>query len=257
MEEKRKRGRRGRKEGSIYQRNDGLWVAEIDLGVVDGKRKQLYAQTRKDVVEKLKDCQLALHQGISINLKKQTVGQYLDRWVQDAATPRLRPRTLAGYKLAIQTHLKPLLGGFQLRELTGQHVQALIGSKVDEGLSPRTIRGIRAVLRSALSDAVKWKIVQFNAAKAASLPRVKRTEIQVLTPEQARARHGSRGGGSEGVDKSRPLTRTSIITPRPHPFGKHNAATWNCICVGGCGADCYQRRGAMAQSSDSRHTALI
>jgi integrase len=157
--------------GSIYQRTDGLWVAEIDLGVVDGKRKrkQLYAQTRKDVVEKLKDCQLALHQGISINLKKQTVGQFLDRWVQDAATPRLRPRTLAGYKLTIQTHLKPLLGGFQLRELTGQHVQALIGSKVDEGLSPRTIRGIRAVLRSALSDAVKWRIVQFNAAKAASL----------------------------------------------------------------------------------------
>jgi len=156
--------------------------------VVDGKRKrkQLYAQTRKDVVEKLKDCQLALHQGISINLKKQTVGQFLDRWVQDAATPRLRPRTLAGYKLTIQTHLKPLLGGFQLRELTGQHVQALIGSKVDEGLSPRTIRGIRAVLRSALSDAVKWRIVQFNAAKAASLPRVRRTEIKVLTPAQAR-----------------------------------------------------------------------
>jgi hypothetical protein len=104
MEEKRKRGRRGRKEGSIYQRNDGLWVAEIDLGVIDGKRKrkQLYAKTRKEVVAKLKDSQLALHQGIEIDLDKQTVGQYLDRWVKDAASPRLRPRTLIAYEQTIR-----------------------------------------------------------------------------------------------------------------------------------------------------------
>jgi integrase len=62
----------------------------------------------------------------------------------------------------------------------------LVGAKVEEGLSPRTIRGIRAVLRSALSDAVKWRVVPYNAAKAASLPRAKRVETRVFTPEQAR-----------------------------------------------------------------------
>ncbi len=37
--------RRGRGEGSISQRKDGLWEAKIDLGMVRGKRnrKTLYA----------------------------------------------------------------------------------------------------------------------------------------------------------------------------------------------------------------------
>ena len=188
MTDARKRRRRGRSEGSIYQRSDGLWVGEIDLGVTDGKRKrkQLYAQTRAGVTAKLKDCLLAQHQGIPMNFERQRVGDYLDAWLRDAAAPRLRPRTLIGYEQTVKAHLKPNLGNIQLRELTPQHVQALIGIKVDERLSPRTIRGIRAVLRSALSDAVKWRVVPYNAAKAASVPRVKRVEIRVFTPEEAR-----------------------------------------------------------------------
>jgi integrase len=185
---KRKR-RRGRKEGSIYQRGDGLWVAELDLGVIEGKRKrkQLYAKTRAEVLNKLKDCLVAQHQGIPLNFDRQSVGAYLDRWIKDAATPRLRPRTLVGYKQIIEAHLKPALGSIQVKELAAQHVQALIGTKVEAGLAPRTIRAIRAVLRSALSDAVKWRLVTYNAAKAASLPRPKRVQNQVFTPEQARA----------------------------------------------------------------------
>ena len=90
------------------------------------------------------------------------------------------------YQQTIDAHLKPMLGMIQIRELTGQHVQVLIGKKVEEGLSPRTIRGIRAVLRSALSDAVKWRVVPFNAATAASLPRASRVDVRVFTPEEAR-----------------------------------------------------------------------
>ena len=83
--------------------------------------------------------------------------------------------------------LKPALGHIELRTLMPQHIQSMIGSKVTAGLSPRTIRGIRAVLRSALSDAVKWRTLTFNAAKAVSLPRTQRVETRVFTPEQARA----------------------------------------------------------------------
>ena len=186
---KGKRHRRGRDEGSVFRRQDGLWVAEVNLGVVDGKRrrKQLYGATRSAVMARLKDCLLAQHQGIPLNFDHQTVGEYLDAWLKDAAAPRLRPRTFVGYSQTVNTHLKPVLGHIELRALMPQHIQSLIGSKVTEGLSPRTIRGIRAVLRSALSDAVKWRTLTYDAAKAVSLPRAQRVETRVLTPEQARA----------------------------------------------------------------------
>ena len=48
--------RRGHGEGSVYKREDGVWCASVDLGVVNGKRKRkmVYGKTRKEVAEKLK-----------------------------------------------------------------------------------------------------------------------------------------------------------------------------------------------------------
>jgi integrase-like protein len=36
--------------------------------------------------------------------------------MNDAATPRLRPRTLAGYKQIINSHLKPNFGGIPIKD---------------------------------------------------------------------------------------------------------------------------------------------
>ena len=54
------------------------------------------------------------------------------------------------------------------------------------GLSPRTCQYARAILRSALGQALRWGIVSRNVATLVEVPRVKRHEIQPLTPEQAR-----------------------------------------------------------------------
>jgi len=47
--------KRGQNEGSIYKRDDGRWVAVLNLGYIDGKRKRksFYGDTRKEVQEKL------------------------------------------------------------------------------------------------------------------------------------------------------------------------------------------------------------
>lgn len=42
--------RRARGEGSVFQRKDGYWVAQIELG--DGKRKQYYLKTQKEAMDK-------------------------------------------------------------------------------------------------------------------------------------------------------------------------------------------------------------
>jgi hypothetical protein len=44
-----KRPRRGRGEGSVYQRKDGRWSASLYLE--NGKRKTVYGKTRKEAYE--------------------------------------------------------------------------------------------------------------------------------------------------------------------------------------------------------------
>jgi integrase len=58
--------------------------------------------------------------------------------------------------------------------------------KISEGLAPRTVIHIRAVLRSALTQAEKWLLIPRNVAKLTDPPRKRRSVIRVFTPDQAK-----------------------------------------------------------------------
>lgn len=57
----------------------------------------------------------------------------------------------------------------------------------ENGLSSRTIRYTHMVLRQALAQAVKWRLLPFNPADAVELPRQQRKEMRAMTPEEVRA----------------------------------------------------------------------
>jgi hypothetical protein len=78
--------RRGRGEGAVYRRaSDGLWVGMLDLGIVDGRRrrKTVYGQTEREVLQKLSTLRTALDSGIDLLAPSLTVGQWLDAWLLD------------------------------------------------------------------------------------------------------------------------------------------------------------------------------
>jgi integrase len=176
---------RGHNEGSIYQRaSDGLWVAALTLP--NGKRRAYYGKTRSEARDKLKEAQRELDNGIDLDASRQTVGQFLDRWLSDVAKPGVRPSTYESYRLHVERHLKPALGHLALRKLTPQHVQALMNEKVKAGLAPRTVHLMRATLRRALGYAVKWSLVTRNVATLVEPPRAVRKPVQPLNAEQVR-----------------------------------------------------------------------
>lgn len=51
----RKQRRRGHGEGSIFQRKDGRWVAQIALE--DGKKKLLYRKSKQEAIAALRKAQ--------------------------------------------------------------------------------------------------------------------------------------------------------------------------------------------------------
>ncbi len=73
--------RRGHNEGTIYQREDGRWRAQITLS--DGRRLSHQAVTRRDAQAWLTAKLKAQHDGDDIAPARLTVGEFLDRWLAD------------------------------------------------------------------------------------------------------------------------------------------------------------------------------
>jgi integrase len=180
--------RRGAGEGSIFKRADGLWVGKVQVGVDEnGKRlrRTVYGKTRAAVLEKVDELRQRVAAGPWVDAGTLRVGEYLDAWLRDVAGPRVRGKTLDYYRRVLRP-VRSAVGGLQLRALTPMHVQALLARMDEAGASPRARQMTYTVLRTALRDAVRMRLLVVNPLDAVSRPRAPRPEIQALDPAQVK-----------------------------------------------------------------------
>ena len=180
--------RRGNSEGSIYQDKDGRWRASVDLGHRNGKRarKLLSGRTRAEVAGKLTAALRSKQLGLPQPSERQTVAQYLRGWLENVAKPNTRPKTYTSYEYITREHLIPALGDKALAKLGPQDVREFMKTKTAAGLSAKTVKHLRDTLRCALNVAVRDGVLVRNAAALVKPPRETKSNLTVLTPEQAR-----------------------------------------------------------------------
>lgn len=200
--------RRGNAEGSIYKMQDGRWRAAVTVGKsVEGKpkRKVFTAATRHEVADELTTALRDRQRGININPAKQTVGEFLNDWL-NMVKADVSPPTYVSYEGVVRLHLIPTLGEIPLGKLGAHHVQRLKQTKLDaivengpgvrkaiEGqppppprhLSAATVRYCLVVLRMALDRACMLDLVPRNVALLVDFPKAEHAEIAPYTPEQA------------------------------------------------------------------------
>jgi len=174
--------RRARGSGSIYQRSDGRWCASLRHA---GQRVTFSGPTRKAVTDKLRAAERAAELGAPIRVEKRTAGAFLTDWL-DSTRPSIRPSTFASYSQIVNLHLVPALGDVPLVQLRPDQVDALLRAKLAAGLSPRRVAYIRAVLRRALGQGVRWSLIARNPAALVDAPRQVRHEIEPLSPAECR-----------------------------------------------------------------------
>jgi integrase len=181
--------KRANSEGSIYQRKDGRWVAQVDLGWIKGKRarKSYYGETRNEVHTLLVKAMAALQQGLPIVGERQTVADYLGWWVENVAKSTVRSSTWESYEELVRLHLAPAFKKIPLSKLTPQQIRSFMTERLASGLSTRRVQYIHAVLRAALNTAVKDQLLVRNPASIVKPPRVVEKEVRPLTQEQARS----------------------------------------------------------------------
>lgn len=110
---------------------------------------------------------------------------YLDRF-ETAAKSRLREKSYRDYHRLLRRYVRPILGERMLSAISPLDVQAVYQRLIDCGLSARTVRYTHSVLRSAMRQAIRWRLLSQDPTDGAQVPRLKRREMQVLSAEQSR-----------------------------------------------------------------------
>jgi integrase len=103
------RKRRGRGEGSVFEREDGLWVGSISLGLSEsGKRNRrtVYGSTKKEVLDELGRLGNEARVGNLPDAGGLTVGQLLDRWLETSKATT-ETRTFEERQRLVKNHLRP------------------------------------------------------------------------------------------------------------------------------------------------------
>ena len=180
--------RRSAGEGSIYKLANGRWQGAVDLGWKDGQRirKRVTRKTRREVVLEMRELVAKAERGQLRPERAPTLAQWLDTYVAEVAQGRVRPSTLVSYQSHIKHHLKPGLGRHRIDQLRPQHIAAFYRDRL-RTLSPASVRRIHAVLRRALTVAVRWGLITTNPAMMVDPPPMSSTEPQPYSLDEARA----------------------------------------------------------------------
>lgn len=168
--------RRPSGDGMVRKREDGRWEGRIVIGHKqngDSIFRHVYAKTQKELLNKLHRNIEDYHDVDLTEDSRMTLGEWLDRWMEEYKADIVRPGTLRGYRTLIEQYIKPQLGGKQVPLITTQDVQRMYRRLKKEGrvnehpekgtqLADSTVRGIHCVLHLAMQDAVQAHIIAKN-----------------------------------------------------------------------------------------------
>ncbi len=186
--------------GHITKRGKNSYSIAVSLGRDPITRKYKYQWvsvkgTKKDAEKRLSELLHQLDNGTFMRPQKTTLGEYLQRWLEDYVKPNLSPRGFERYESIVRVYLIPGLGSIPLTQVKPEHIQTHYSAMQNRGLSALTVRYHHTVLHKALQTAIKRGLLGRNAADSVDVPRSRRNEMQTWDDfEVRRFLEAARGG---------------------------------------------------------------
>lgn len=204
--------KRSNGEGSIYPYKNG-YAAYVWVTKPDGKRarKYVYGKTREEVHGKWIKLHTEAAQG-PVATSSPTLGQYLTRWLAEVVDPDLKPKTAETYAMHVRLYIAPSLGPKRLDRLTVRDVRTWVNALLTQCQccaqgkdakrdkprccaasscckqlpSRRTVQDARAVLRSALTNAMTEELISKNVAALVKVRSGRKVKRHPWSVEEAR-----------------------------------------------------------------------
>ena len=190
--------RRPSGDGMVRKREDGRWEGRIVVGHKENGApifRYVSAGSQKALTEKLHR-EIDVYRGVDLTEdSRMTLGEWLDRWLEEYAVPTVRLSTLEGYRGYVERNIKPYLGDKPVGKITREDVQKLYRELQKNGrqefhpecgyrLSGATIRRIHGVFHQAMDAAVRENLIARNPTEGITLPKKKTAPKQILNDAQ-------------------------------------------------------------------------
>ena len=172
---------KSRRQGTVNQRYKGSWELKW-YGPADqnGNQKRISETvrgTKKEAEKILRERLLSVDNGSFVDKSKETVSEFMNRWLETYAATNVTLRTAHGYEGYSRRYINPTIGKVALQSLTPSQVQKVYADMLERGLSNTTVLHLHRLLKEALGHAVKWGIIARNVAEAASPPRPEQKQM--------------------------------------------------------------------------------
>ena len=174
--------KRGNQEGSIYQKANGKWRAQIML---NGGRLNITANTRLEAQDWLRTTRNQIENGLTFKGANMLFGEYLGDWLA-SAKPRLTELSWRTYGQIIRDYINPVLAKVRLRDLNPSVIQRFYDKKVADGLGLRTVQKTHTIIHAALNSALKLGLLGRNPDNATQPPKPMRKEMMYLNTAQVK-----------------------------------------------------------------------
>lgn len=167
--------------GSIRRLQSGRWQARYRDPDGDMRTAGETFGTKADADRWLATLrhEVAVGEWIDPRLGELTVGEWATGWMRNQL--HLKPKTKVSYQSLLTSRLLPSLGHIPLGELRTSHIQAMVTRFQQESLSASRCRQVVMVLSQVLDAAIADGIIRANPCGAVRLPRLPKTEIDVLS----------------------------------------------------------------------------
>jgi integrase len=173
--------RRGNKEGTIYERPNGKWRAQIS---VSGHRVSFTGNTRAEAQTWLRHKGNQVEAGLTASGSKTTLAVFLDKWI-DGSQTRIGNHSFRVYRQLTHDYIGPRIGKTKLSELSAFSIQEFYNQIIADGVGLRTVQKTHTLMHAALNSAVKFGFIARNPASAATPPKPPRKQMRFLTETQA------------------------------------------------------------------------
>jgi integrase len=189
-EQSDKKPKRANAEGSVFFWKGRGWYAAVTGP--DGRRVMRKApkQTERGAETLLRQL-LAQRDRGELTLGSVTVSDFKEEWLRACRLRNCRPRTLDTYREKIEAHVEPALGRKHLTKITVRDVETLYHRRIDEGLSPASIKLVHVCLHNLLKLAKRRRLVGQIVTELVDPPKVEKYEARTLTVAELRTLHAA------------------------------------------------------------------
>src|SRR3989338_8545920 len=112
-----------------------------------------------------------------------TFNEFIDKWLDEHAQPRIKAHTLYKYKNALKCHVRPVLGDYYVGRITPNDIRKLT-SKLIKIRSAKTTNNILTMIKTIFKYARRWGYIRISPAEDVDKYRVEREEMDYLRPDE-------------------------------------------------------------------------